>query len=297
MAWPRVAVVVLNWNGLADTVRCLESLFQVSYPDYYVIVVDNGSANDEAGALQRRFGDRIVLIANDRNYGFTGGCNIGAARALELGCDYLLLLNNDTVVAPDFLEELVKAAEALPDAAALCPKVYFLDWPDIIYSAGGEVNLWLGRSRQVGRGQPDQGQFDRLRPCDYADGCCMLIPRRAWEAVGPLDDDYFTYWEETDWCFRARERGLRCYYVPTARIWHKAARSVDPDPRFYYFFRRNAILFLRKRGKPYHLATALAYHYLVLAPWFLLRHPRRWRRAFAEARALLFHLRRRPAGS
>src|SRR3990170_339667 len=209
MPHPRVAVVVLNWNGLADTSECLESLRAIAYPNYETIVMDNGSSGDDAEVLQQRFGDSIRLIVSPRNLGFAGGCNSAMRDALAGEADYVLLLNNDVTVDPQFLDELVRAAEGLPDAAALCPKIYFHDRPTVICSTGGRLNPLAGAARQVGRGEEDRGQYEQVAERDYADGACMLIKREALERVGLLDEEYFAYWEETDWCARAAEAGYR----------------------------------------------------------------------------------------
>jgi hypothetical protein len=288
-AQPQVFTVILNWNGLADTRECLESLRRIDYPNYRTIVVDNGSEDAEATALRSEFGDSIELIESPANLGFAGGMNLGIRQALERGADYVLLLNNDTTVDPGFLSELVSAVDALDDAAAACPKAYYYDEPEIIYSTGGSVNLWTGTARQVGNGQKDSGQYDEVAERGYADGVCMLIPRRAIEAVGLLDDDYFAYWEETDWCARARKMGMRCYYVPGARIWHKAARVQAPTNKYRFLFRRNALMFVRKRGTRLQFLTAVLAQVFFYGPRYLITHPSKIARAPAELRALLWH--------
>lgn len=290
---PLVAIIILNWNGAADTAECLRSLQAITYPRYEVLLVDNASEGDDVAQLRGEFGAYARIIQNDRNFGFAGGCNAGIREALQGHADYVLLLNNDTVVEPEFLSEMVDAARQLPDLAAACPKSYFYDRPDLIYSTGGSVNLWTGSSRQIGRGESDRGQYERIEERGYADGVCMLIPRSALERVGLLDEDYFLYWEETDWCLRARELGLLCYYVPAARIRHKAARSSAPGSDFYYLFRRNAFLCVRKRGRPYHVTSALLLYLFWYGPRYFLRHPSRIGRLFAEAKAMVWHLRRR----
>lgn len=290
---PPVTIVILNWNGLADTVECLQSVLRITYPNYKTIVVDNGSEPGEADAIEREFGGRVQVIESPANLGFAGGANLGIQRALQQGAAFVLLLNNDTIVDPAFLDELVDAAQNIPDLAAACPKTYFYDRPDEIYSTGGSYSLWKGTASQTGRGQADHGQFEHLAERGYADGVCMLIPREALERVGLLDEDYFAYWEETDWCARARAAGLRCYYVPRAKIWHKAERSQAKSNAFQYLYRRNALLFVRKRGGLLPFLSALTLHIFVYAPWYFLRHPTSIGRAAAEARALLWHLRNR----
>lgn len=291
---PSVSIVVLNWNGLADTRECLHSLQAARYPAMRVIVVDNGSQDDEASALEREFAGFIDLLRLPENRGFAAGANAGIRRSLEAGADYVLLLNNDTIVAPEFLGALVDAAEDIPNLAAVCPRTHFYNRPRVVYSTGGEVSIWRGVATQVGRGQKDRGQFERLERRGYADGVCMLIPAAALATVGLLDEQYFAYWEETDWCVRAAERGLHCYYVPQAHVWHKAARSRSPDAAFDYLYRRNALLFVRKRGTPLQVVTAVLMHALVYAPLYFLRNPRRIARAVPALRALVWHTRNQP---
>ena len=287
---PRVAVIIINWNGLADTTECLESLRGIAYPNYETIVVDNGSTGDDVPVLQERFGDSVHLIASGENLGFAGGCNLAIREALAGGADYVLLLNNDVTVDPKFLNEMVRAAEELPGAAAVCPKIYFHDRPTVICSTGGRVNAWAGTAQQVGRGEEDRGQYEQVTMRDYAEGAAMLMRRQALDRVGLLDEEYFAYWEETDWCARAAEAGYKCYYVPSARVWHKTARSQAPDAEYHYLFRRNAFLFLRKRKSPLHLLSALALYFFVSGPFYLIRHPRAIRRLPREARAFFWHL-------
>ncbi|MEX0682113.1 MAG: glycosyltransferase family 2 protein [Dehalococcoidia bacterium] len=293
---PSVTIVILNWNGLADTRECLQSLQAVDYGAFRAIVVDNGSRNDEAGKLEAEFGSFLEVLRLSKNRGFAGGANAGIRRALEADGDYVLLLNNDTVVAPTFLQMMIDAARELPDLAAACPRTNFYDRPRVIYSTGGEVSIWRAVATQVGRGEEDTGQYDRVKRRDYADGVCMLIPRSAIEKVGLLDEQYFAYWEETDWCIRARAYGLHCYYVPLARIWHKASRSQKPDARFDYLYRRNALLFARKRGTRMQAVTAFLMHALFYAPAYFVRNPTRIGRAIPAIRALFWHTHNQPKG-
>lgn len=286
---PYVFTVILNWNGLADTRECLQSIQSIDYASNHTVVVDNGSENNEAGALKDEFGASIHLIESGTNLGFAGGANLGIRYALNRGAEYVLLLNNDTTVDSAFLTTLVEAAEARPDVAACCPKTYYDTEPEVIYSTGGSVNLWTATAQQIGRGQRDRGQFNRIARRDYADGVCMLIPRRALESTGLLDEEYFAYWEETDWCARARGKGMRCYYIPAAKIWHKAARVQSPTTRYYFLFRRNALMFVRKRGTPFHVLTALLTHIFFYGPRYFLTHPTKISRLPAELMALFWH--------
>ncbi len=199
-------------------------------------------------------------------------------------------MNNDTVVDPAFLSGLVQAAEDFPEGAALCPKICHYDRPGVLRSTGGLMSPWTGRARQVGRDRPDEGGQERVEERDYADGSCMLIGRSALGRVGLLDEDYFAYWEEMDWCDRAREAGIMSYYVPSARIWRKGTSMFTHPGESCYLLRRNAFLFLRKRKRAYHVVTAALFHLFVRAPLYFLRHPAALGRLTTEARALLWHL-------
>ncbi len=286
---PSVCTVVLNWNGLADTRECLQSLQETDYPNNHVIMIDNGSDSDEATLVEREFGGFIEVVRNPVNLGFAGGMNVGIRRALEAGAEYVLLLNNDVTVDPGFLKAMVATAGKHPNLGAASPRAYFRARPDVIYSTGGRVNVWTGTARQIGRGQRDRGQFEAEAVRDYADGLCLLMSREAIERVGLLDEGYFMYWEETDWCFRARAKGFRCYYVPEAKVWHKAERSLSSTDEFHYHYERNALMFVRKRGNVLQVATALLTHLLVYGPWYLVRRPGKIGRALAEWRAVLWN--------
>jgi GT2 family glycosyltransferase len=261
---PKVSIIILNWNGLQDTIECLESLEKVTYGNYEVVVVDNGSKGNDVEVLRKRFGDYICVIGNDENYGFAEGNNIGMRYALEKdNPDYLLLLNNDTVVDPDFLSALAAAAESDPTIGIVGPKVYFHGEPDRLQCAGAKINWWAGTTHLIGCGEVDTGQFDKMRDVDCLIGCALMIRRRMLEEVGLLYAGYFAYFEETDWCARYRRAGYRLSYAPQARIWHKrrlALGRVD-EVRLYYRT-RNRFLFMKRNATRLQFAI-----FLVQFPW------------------------------
>jgi hypothetical protein len=221
MKSPKVSVVILNWNGYEDTIECLESLKKIDYPNYEIIIVDNASIGDDVKILQTRFGDYIHMIANDRNDGFAGGCNIGIHYILEKGTDYILLLNNDIIVDPEFLTEMVRVAETDISTGIIGPKTYLYSDPEQFQLVWCEVNMYRGRPSFIGSGELDRGQYDNLRDVDYIQGSCFLIKRAVIDSIGLLDKTFFFSWEETDYCFRARKAGYKILYVPPAKIWHK----------------------------------------------------------------------------
>jgi hypothetical protein len=222
----KASIIILNWNGLDDTIECLDALRKITYPDYEVVVVDNASSGNDVQILRERYGSSITLIANDKNYGFSEGNNIGMRRAMDQGAEYLVLLNNDTVVAPEFLSELVKHAQEIPKAGILCGKIYYYYSPTRLQSVGGYVNWLLGTIREHGD-REDRGQFDQVVDRDFVYANGMLIRRQVVETIAYLDTTFFFGIEEYDYCTRAARAGFRVVYVPTSRIWHKGGASRD----------------------------------------------------------------------
>ena len=291
---PKVSIIILNWNGLEDTIECLESVKNITYPNYQVIVVDNGSEGDDVGILRQKFGDYIHVIENDRNYGFALGNNIGMRYALvNLAPDYLLLLNNDTVVDRDFLTQLVRAAESDSGVGLLGPAVYDYHHPSAVRETG--AGLWMSwwRGTQIPV-MPDNINSERghIREVDYVEGSCMMVRRELLEKVGMLDEEYFAYWEETDWCVRARNHGYKIYVTLASKIWHKPQPFSMNTVKLYYFLRNN-ILFMRKNADTKHMIVFLAYFILVGIPLYsfkpFLRHP--LGTTTAVAKALLWNIR------
>ena len=286
---PSVAVIVLNWNGLADTLACLASLTELDYSDYEVLIVDNGSTDGSVAAIREHFSE-VAVIENGTNLGFTGGNNVGLRHALDREADYVLLLNNDTEVAPDFLSRLIEAMEARPTAGAAGPLIYYHDRPDVIWSAGGEVDWRRGQTRMLGLDQRDVGQFGQQpREVDFVSGCAMLVRRSALEQVGLLDERFFVYYEEVEWCVRMRRAGFQILCVPQAHVWHRIAPQRQADsPTVHYYMTRNRLLLLKviRAGWGVWLNTLLGDYLRTLVSWSVRprwRHRREMRRVMVRA--------------
>lgn len=284
---PRVAIIVLNWNGLVDTLECLESLAGLDYPSFEVVVVDNGSTDGAVEAVRTCF-PQVTLIENGENLGFTGGNNVGLRHALLQEADYVLLLNNDTEVAPDFLRCLVEAMEADPRVGIAGPTVCYYERPDLIWSAGGAIDWRRGRTWMVGLNTADAGQFGDLpRPVDFVTGCAMLVKREVVERVGLLDERFFAYYEEAEWCVRAQRAGFSIIHVPQAKVWHKIPLDArDTSPSVHYYMTRNRLLFFKATGAGWHawLHTLLAEYLRTLVSWTL--RPK-WRGREAQREAMV----------
>lgn len=244
---PHVAIVVLNWNGKEDTLACLDSLKHLAYPNHSIVVVDNGSTDGSASVISQAH-PGVTLIQNNSNLGYAGGNNVGIQHALDHGAEYILLLNNDTVVDSHLLDEFVRAAAALPNFGAFSGKIYHFDPPDIIWYAGAR---WISKTSSfihIGAGQHDSDDFSNIAETDYASGCAFFVAADSFRKIGLLDENMYLMYEESDWCYRARKSGLRSYYIPTAKLWHKISVSIGgyASPLGTYFLTRNRLLWSKR---------------------------------------------------
>jgi GT2 family glycosyltransferase len=254
---PSIAVVVLTWNGRNLTLDCLRSLEAVRTVNTRIIVVDNGSSDGTAAAVRERGDARVTTVENTANLGFAGGNNAGIERALADGARFVLLLNNDTVVDPAFLDEMVRAMLESPDVGIAGPKIYYDSPPDRIWFAGGVLSMWRGTARHIGIRETDRGQYDAARDVDYVSGCALLARREVFERVGLLDTAYRAYFEDADLCRRAARAGFRIRYVPTAKVWHRISASTGGQLSRRKITRKlaSARRFFCAHAKPYHWIT------------------------------------------
>ena len=298
---PEVDIVLVNWNGWQDTIECLESLRQIDYPNYRLIIIDNGSSNNSVekireyaeGTLRTSSNSKVgfeehptamiehtrkeienglrhevrqdqslplnlVMIKNEENFGTVEGYNIAIRYALKEHCpDYILLLNNDVTVDKNFLKELVRVAESTPEIGIVGSTIYCYYMPDVIDFAGENIILWKARGVRY------KDHFVVPREVDKVDGACILIKRNVFEKVGLIDSDYYMYWEETDFCQRAKKKGYKVVYVPAAKIWHKIAASGGGSNNYntMYYMTRNRFLFVKKNVKRLHKMLFLTYYF------------------------------------
>ena len=245
---PRVAIIVLNWNGKTDTLECLESLRGLEYTNYEIVTVDQNSSDGSRDAIASGFPD-VTLICNDDNLGFAEGNNVGIRYALDAGAQYVALLNNDTTVEPNFVRAFVDAAKVDPDFDVFGPKIVFHRDPNVIWAAGSAINWRLGICKQRGFGEDDRGQYDTPTEVNALTGCAMMIRRDVFETIGLLDKRYFIYYEETDWCARAQKAGFRLLYVPGTVVRHKVSATIGAaSPAIVFYMVRNKLLFIAKNG-------------------------------------------------
>ena len=321
----RVSIIILNWNGWKDTIECLESLYQINYSNFDVIVVDNDS-HDESLEKIRNYASgninikseffeynysnkpikileytrneyenskgeinffklpskRLFLIKNDANYGFAEGNNIGIRYAFnDLNPNYILLLNNDTVVDKDFLEEMVNIGEINTDIGIIGPKIYYYDEQNTIWCVGGKIDWKFARGLHVGINEVDNGQYNEMREFDYVSGSALLIKREVVDGIGLLDKQFFLYFEESDWALRASQKEYRSVYAPEAKVWHKVSKSgggLSKETGLYYIT-RNRWLFMKKwaNSKDYSFFVIYQIISAIIIPSFLSIYYRNWK--------------------
>jgi GT2 family glycosyltransferase len=241
--------VILNTNRRDDTLECVESLIRSSYQNSRIIVLDNASTDGSAGALRAAYPHvRVIDLAT--NLGYAGNNNVGIAAALESGAEWVLVLNEDTILADDCVAKLVRAATPDRRIGIVGPTVLHYDEPDVIQSAGGRLGRdWT--SYHLDQNTRHQGQRPDSRDVDWISGCAIMVRRDVIDQVGMIDPRYFYFWEETEWCLRATRAGWRVVHVPAAKVWHKGVqRDYRPAPYVTYYATRNRLLTLSKHRAP-----------------------------------------------
>jgi GT2 family glycosyltransferase len=243
MDFPLVSVITVNYNHPEVTLELLKSLEAISYPNIEIIVVDNASVEDSS--IIKTSYPGIIFIQNDKNLGFAGGNNTGIRKAKG---SYILFINNDTEVSPDFLGPLVDKCRSDEHIGAVSPKIKFYDQPDVIqFSGQAPINSFTMRSHGYGYGALDSGQFDSDSITNFVHGAAMLIPLSVIKKVGLMPECYFLYYEELDWCTRIKNAGYTLWYVHNSTILHKESVSTGKlTPFKTYYMNRSRLLYLRR---------------------------------------------------
>jgi GT2 family glycosyltransferase len=249
VAQPFVVSVILNTNRCQDTLECLASLAQNTYQNHKIIVLDNHSTDGSVAAIRAAF-PSVQIIELTENHGYAGNNNVGIKAALDQGADWVFVLNEDTILDPQCLENLISVATSDSRIGIVGPLVYHHNEPGVIQTAGGRLN-WYWKTWHIGQDEPDRKQFVEPHSVEWISGCAILVRRAVIEHVGMLDPRFFYYWEETEWCIRAGKVGWRIIHVPRAKIWHKGVqRDYRPKPLVTYYGTRNRFLALSKHHAP-----------------------------------------------
>jgi GT2 family glycosyltransferase len=296
---PLAAVIILNWNGWEDTIELMESLQQATYEPLFVIVIDNASTNNSVAHIEQwllansvsysieHADDIKPCLVNDKqhflfvksavNLGFCAGNNLGMEWAVQSGAEYLLVLNNDTLVSPDFLQPMVSVAEQDPDVGLVGGVITRCDQPDTIWWAGGSFNKVLTATRLLDKQPLTALTAEHPLATEWISGCMMLIPARIYKQFGGYFEDYFIWSEEWDYSLTVSGAGYKLMVAPQARICHKVGHSLGVmKPLNYYYGTRNGLMFKRK-----FLSSAIWYPYLL---YYLLNRAVRYTQLWAQGR-------------
>jgi hypothetical protein len=262
--YPLVSIITVNYNQTEVTCALLESLNKITYPNFEVIVVDNHSTEDDPKKIKQLY-PNIVFIENPINYGFAAGNNYGLMRARG---EYVLLLNNDIEVPPQFMEPLIEKLEQNPGIGAVSPRIKFYYQPDTIQYAGytpiGKITM---RNSAIGYWEKDRGQYNEDCETAYAHGAAMMVPMHVVKEIGLMSYIFFLYYEEADWCARIKQAGYKIYYVGNSHVLHKESVSTGKLSALkIYYQNRNRIVFMRRSqfGKNFYMA--LMYQLFVAIP-------------------------------
>ena len=243
---PKVVAVICTYNGRTWLGDCLRCVLASDYPDFEVVVVDNGSSDGSAACVREEF-PVVPVLEVRRNRGYAWAANLGMAYAAERCARYFLLLDDDAVVDPGAMRALVEVAQTQPRAGFVTGKVYFHDRPDSLQSVGKQVAPGrLDSGVHLGNGQRDVGQFEAVAERDFVELAYFLVARDVYDEVGGNDTELYFQGDDFEWQLRARKRGWKCYYAPAAKAWHRGSTSMGGigSPISQYFFARSMLVVL-----------------------------------------------------
>lgn len=247
---PKMSIVILTRNNYLDTRECIDSALRLTYTNYEIIVVDNKSTDGSFVRLTQDF-PNLKFIQNSENLGFSYGFNTGIKYALKSGSRYNLLVTNDVVLPPNYIEPLVEFMEEAPKAGIVGSKVYYYDDPNVIWAAGGEVNWIKGTVRGYAYKEIDTGQCEKIRKVDYIPGAVMMVRNKVFKTTGLLPECYFFGGEEADFAAKARKASFLIYYIPYSYCFHKVGMSSHHQSKHIYNRFRNRLMFLeRNHSRP-----------------------------------------------
>lgn len=259
-----LSIITINYNGYADTCEFTESLQRHMSIPYELIIVDNHSLNAEGARLKREYPDATVILS-EKNLGFSGGNNLGIKAS---HADYVLLLNNDTLIEDDSVKHLIERMESNPAIGGVSPKIKFNFAPrNIQYAGFTDLSPITLRNRCIGYNAKDDGSYDTPHPTPYLHGAAMLIRRAAIERTGLMPELYFLYYEELDWSSSMRENGYELWYEPQSTVYHKESNSTGADsPLKIYYLTRNRLLYASRHRKGVQKNLSILFQLMVSAP-------------------------------
>jgi GT2 family glycosyltransferase len=244
LLFPKIVCIIVNWERPADTIECIASVFNSNMPELQVLVVDNGSRDGSSEKISSLF-PQVTLVSLPQNLGFAGGYNEGIKHALKSGASHIFLLNNDTVIEPETISQLMTS----PWDVAV-PKILFYDKPDYIWSAGARWRAFPPGVVMIGFRQHDGRLYTVSHRLEYATACALMIRRQVLEIVGGFDQEFVNYMEDYDFAYRVKEAGFNMGFVPEAKVFHKVSQTLgEYTPRRWKYQGKNTVLFYRKNQR------------------------------------------------
>ncbi len=275
---PLVSIITVNFNQSDATCALLDSIRRQDFQNLEIFVVDNGSLENPAQVFLEKYPE-VKFIRSEQNLGFAGGNNLALQQTKG---DFLFFVNNDAELTEGCIERLLSLFEKVPDLEIVSPLICYFrtnnEQPatnnDIVQYAGmTRVNPFTGRNRTIGNKEPDKGQFAEPQPTAYAHGAAMMVSRWVLEQVGSMDEGFFLYYEELDWCERIRKAGFSVWVEPRARVYHKESLTVEKLGTLKtYYLNRNRVWFMRRNYGGWRLAVFYVFLFLVTIPKNVLRY-------------------------
>jgi len=258
---PKVGIVLVNYNGLNFQNDCIKTIKNMSYSNYEIIVVDNAST-DKSMEMLKQYYPEVTIIECEENHGVAKGNNIGIRYAIDNGSQYILLLNNDTEIDAELLTEMIKKAD---ENILITPKIYYYNPSNLLWYAGGEINLNKATTTHYGYGEYDNGQYDKETLVKYTPTCCLLVHKSVFNEIGLMDEKYFMYYDDTDFCVRINKSKYSILYCPSAVLWHKVSSSTGGEcsPLKTYYMTRNRFYFAKKHNSVYIMSYIYSIYFSI----------------------------------
>ncbi|MFL0251739.1 glycosyltransferase family 2 protein [Clostridium neuense] len=271
MSEPKVFIVILNYNTINDTLECITSLKNIDYINYEIVVVDNSETVDCYNLLKDKFNE-YKIIRTDENLGYANGNNIGIKYALDNGADYICVLNNDVVVEENFLSKTVEVLNNNKDVGIAGPCICEYKDRSKVQCAGASISLYTGLTRRVGKGMSYDNKDKENMVVDFLGGACFVCKRQVFEKIGLIPENYFLFFEETEFCIRAQKAGYKLLCVYGSKVYHKGSATISKFGGLsYYFLNRNRVVFIKRNSNAFQKVIFSMYIFIEAIGRILIR--------------------------
>jgi GT2 family glycosyltransferase len=245
---PKVYIIILNFNSYQDTIECIKSLEAISYSNYEIVIVDNNSRDNSVEEISKNC-PKYRLLLSKENLGYANGNNIGIKYALEQGADYICILNNDVIVEGNFLQPIIEMFDKDNTIGMVGPCICEYSDRNVVQAMGAYINLYRG----LAMGQHEGQEYDKINKrfidVDYLGGACFIVKSEVIRTIGVIPENYFLFYEETEFCLRARKSGYKLVCISDSRVYHKRSATISKyNGLSYYFLNRNRIIFMRRNA-------------------------------------------------